>query len=74
MQTEPRRILGLDVEYAHFRDGSVRAAEVCLVERGGNVVYQSFCNPGAVHTSGHVEPMSSSLEGVHGTGLDLQAH
>ncbi len=44
---QPRRVLGLDVEYAHFRGGDVHAAEVCLVEAGGEVVFHSFCNPGA---------------------------
>ncbi len=42
-----RRVLALDVEYAHFSDGSDAPAEVCLVEQGGGVVYHSFCNPGA---------------------------
>ena len=39
-------MLALDVEYAHFRDGSDAPAEVCLVEQGGGVVFHSFCNPG----------------------------
>ena len=50
LRVEPRRIIGMDVEYAHFKArGSamqVVAAEVCLVAEGGCVVYQSFCHPG----------------------------
>ena len=44
---QPHRYVGLDVEHAHFRDGSVRAAEVCIVGAGGDVIFHSFCNPGA---------------------------
>ena len=43
---EGRRALGLDVEYAHFKNGAVRAAEVCLVEHDGRAIWHSFCYAG----------------------------